>query len=67
MSIFVTSFFYMAIGTIGYAAFGDAAPGNLLTGTAWFRPLDAPYLGSPEGLAVLLELHHAHCCCLCLC
>ena len=32
VSIAITSAFYMAIGTIGYAAFGDNAPGNLLTG-----------------------------------
>ena len=34
VSMLVTSAFYLAIGTIGYAAFGDDCPGNLLTGTS---------------------------------
>ncbi|KAF2302045.1 hypothetical protein GH714_031722 [Hevea brasiliensis] len=31
-SIAVTTFFYLLCGCMGYAAFGDSAPGNLLTG-----------------------------------
>ncbi|KAJ9549183.1 hypothetical protein OSB04_021726 [Centaurea solstitialis] len=34
LSIFVTTTFYMLCGCMGYAAFGDEAPGNLLTGSA---------------------------------
>ena len=30
--IATTTFFYAAIGLIGYAAFGNSAPGNLLSG-----------------------------------
>lgn len=32
ISVAVTTFFYMLCGCIGYAAFGDLSPGNLLTG-----------------------------------
>ncbi|KAG6474575.1 probable amino acid permease 7 [Zingiber officinale] len=32
MSIYITTFFYLCCGCFGYAAFGDEAPGNLLTG-----------------------------------
>lgn len=32
ISIAVTTTFYMLCGCVGYAAFGDSAPGNLLTG-----------------------------------
>ena len=38
VSMLVTSAFYLAIGTIGYAAFGDDCPGNLLTGTSELPP-----------------------------
>jgi amino acid permease len=30
----VTTIFYVSLGCIGYAAFGNAAPGNVLTGFA---------------------------------
>ena len=39
LSILVTTAFYMSIGTIGYAAFGDDCPGNLLTGTSGPHPI----------------------------
>ncbi|XP_024392330.1 amino acid permease 3 isoform X1 [Physcomitrium patens] len=32
LGIITTTFFYMSVAIAGYAAFGDAAPGNLLTG-----------------------------------
>jgi amino acid permease len=32
ISISTTTFFYMSVAIAGYAAFGDNAPGNLLTG-----------------------------------
>ncbi|KAF8043103.1 hypothetical protein BT93_A1449 [Corymbia citriodora subsp. variegata] len=32
VAIFITTFFYFCCGCLGYAAFGDGAPGNLLTG-----------------------------------
>ena len=38
LAIFVTTAFYMAVGCIGYAGFGDEAPGNLLTGFGFFNP-----------------------------
>ncbi|XP_042481646.1 amino acid permease 3-like [Macadamia integrifolia] len=36
ISITVTTVFYMLCGCMGYAAFGDKAPGNLLTGFGYF-------------------------------
>lgn len=38
LSIIVTTTFYMLCGCMGYAAFGDSAPGNLLTGFGFFEP-----------------------------
>lgn len=38
ISIAVTTFFYMLCGCMGYGAFGDAAPGNLLTGFGFYNP-----------------------------
>ena len=38
LSIGVTTTFYMLCGFMGYAAFGDTAPGNLLTGFGFYDP-----------------------------
>lgn len=38
ISIGVTTTFYMLCGMTGYAAFGDTAPGNLLTGFGFYNP-----------------------------
>ncbi|KAL8473406.1 hypothetical protein ACS0TY_030300 [Phlomoides rotata] len=37
-STVVTTVFYMLCGCMGYAAFGDQAPGNLLTGFGFYNP-----------------------------
>lgn len=36
--IITTTIFYMSVGCAGYAAFGDNAPGNLLTGFGFYNP-----------------------------
>jgi hypothetical protein len=38
VAIFITTFFYLCCGCFGYAAFGDATPGNLLTGFGFYEP-----------------------------
>ncbi|GMH21604.1 hypothetical protein Nepgr_023446 [Nepenthes gracilis] len=38
MSIAVTTLVYLLCGCMGYAAFGDLAPGNLLTGFGFYNP-----------------------------
>ncbi|XP_020588040.1 amino acid permease 3-like [Phalaenopsis equestris] len=38
LSVAVTTFFYILCGCMGYAAFGDEAPGNLLTGFGFYNP-----------------------------
>ncbi|KAJ6803398.1 amino acid permease 2 isoform X1 [Iris pallida] len=38
ISVVVTTVFYMLCGCLGYAAFGDSAPGNLLTGFGFYNP-----------------------------
>jgi amino acid permease len=38
LSVTVTTLFYMLCGCMGYAAFGDLAPGNLLTGFGFYNP-----------------------------
>ncbi|PKU85644.1 amino acid permease 3 [Dendrobium catenatum] len=37
-SVAITTVFYTLCGSMGYAAFGDAAPGNLLTGFGFYNP-----------------------------
>ncbi|XP_059285411.1 amino acid permease 6-like [Lycium ferocissimum] len=38
IGVFTTTFFYVLCGTIGYAAFGNDAPGNFLTGFGFYEP-----------------------------
>jgi amino acid permease len=38
ISVSVTTLFYMLCGCMGYAAFGDMSPGNLLTGFGFYNP-----------------------------
>ncbi|XP_058090920.1 amino acid permease 4-like [Magnolia sinica] len=38
ISISLTTIFYLLCGCMGYAAFGDNAPGNLLTGFGFYNP-----------------------------
>lgn len=38
ISVVTTTVFYMFCGCFGYAAFGDMAPGNLLTGFGFYNP-----------------------------
>lgn len=38
ISVAVTTVFYMLCGCMGYAAFGDHAPGNLLTDFGFYNP-----------------------------
>ncbi|KAL6999047.1 hypothetical protein U1Q18_000215, partial [Sarracenia purpurea var. burkii] len=38
MAISITTFFYLCCGGFGYAAFGNSAPGNLLTGFGFYEP-----------------------------
>ncbi|KAG6541344.1 hypothetical protein Mapa_017287 [Marchantia paleacea] len=37
-SNFTCSIFYLSVGCVGYAAFGNHAPGNLLTGFGFYEP-----------------------------
>lgn len=38
MGVSTTTIFYLLCGCLGYAVFGDKAPGNLLTGFGFFEP-----------------------------
>jgi amino acid permease len=38
VAVLATAFFYLCVGCFGYAAFGNAAPGNLLTGFGFYEP-----------------------------
>ncbi|KAK9666545.1 hypothetical protein RND81_14G192600 [Saponaria officinalis] len=38
IGIMITTFFYMLCGVVGYAAFGNTAPGNFLTGFGFYEP-----------------------------
>ena len=51
----VTTIFYVSLGCIGYAAFGNAAPGNVLTG------FDEPFwLVDVANVAVVIHLVGAY-------
>lgn len=53
--ISVTTIFYVSLGCIGYAAFGNAAPGNVLTG------FDEPFwLVDVANIAVVVHLVGAY-------
>lgn len=38
ISMLTTTVFYMMCGCLGYAAFGNDAPGNMLTGFGFYEP-----------------------------
>lgn len=38
VGITITTAFYMSCGLLGYAAFGNKAPGNFLTGFGFYEP-----------------------------
>lgn len=38
IAILITSFFFLCCGCSGYAAFGNQAPGNMLTGFGFYEP-----------------------------
>ncbi|XP_006647812.2 probable amino acid permease 7 [Oryza brachyantha] len=52
-SVAVTTFFYLGCGCFGYAAFGDATPGNLLTGFGFYEPY---WLVDFANLCIVLHL-----------
>ncbi|OIW18150.1 hypothetical protein TanjilG_31270 [Lupinus angustifolius] len=57
ISIAVTTIFYMLCGCMGYAAFGDEAPGNLFTGFGFYEPY---WLVDIANLAVVVHLVGAY-------
>ncbi|CAM0907162.1 unnamed protein product [Alopecurus aequalis] len=57
ISISVTTAFYLMCGCAGYAAFGDDAPGNLLTGFGFYNPY---WLLDIANLAIVVHLIGAY-------
>lgn len=57
MSITVTTIFYLLCGCMGYAAFGDLAPGNLLTGFGFYNPY---WLLDIANIAIVVHLVGAY-------
>ncbi|KAL9233362.1 hypothetical protein vseg_008377 [Gypsophila vaccaria] len=57
ISIGVTTTFYIACGCMGYAAFGDLAPGNLLTGFGFYNPF---WLLDIANIAIVIHLVGAY-------
>lgn len=56
-SITVTTVFYILCGCMGYAAFGDNAPGNLLTGFGFYNPY---WLLDVANIAIVVHLVGAY-------
>ncbi|KAK1371172.1 Amino acid transporter [Heracleum sosnowskyi] len=57
LSVSVTTVFYMLIGCFGYAAFGDLAPRNLLTGFGFYSPF---WLLDIANIAIVVHLVGAY-------
>ncbi|KAG8501698.1 hypothetical protein CXB51_004698 [Gossypium anomalum] len=57
LSVAVTTAFYMLCGCMGYASFGDFAPGNLLTGFGFFNPF---WLLDIANAAIIIHLVGAY-------
>ncbi|KAF3976211.1 hypothetical protein CMV_000570 [Castanea mollissima] len=57
ISVSVTTIFYMLCGCMGYAAFGDLAPGNLLTGFGFYHPF---WLLDIANAAIIIHLVGAY-------
>ncbi|XP_017433714.1 amino acid permease 4 isoform X2 [Vigna angularis] len=57
LSIAVTTVFYLLCGCMGYAAFGDNAPGNLLTGFGFYDPY---WLLDIANIAIVVHLVGAY-------
>ncbi|XP_042422273.1 amino acid permease 4-like isoform X1 [Zingiber officinale] len=57
ISVLTTTIFYMLCGCMGYAAFGDMAPGNLLTGFGFYNPY---WLLDIANVAIVIHLVGAY-------
>ncbi|KAM3238375.1 amino acid permease 3 isoform X3 [Capsicum annuum] len=57
ISVAVTTVFYMLCGCFGYAAFGDLAPSNLLTGFGFYNPY---WLVDIANIAIVVHLVGAY-------
>ncbi|MCL7040200.1 hypothetical protein MKW94_025615 [Papaver nudicaule] len=57
ISVSTTTIFYMLCGCMGYAAFGDMAPGNLLTGFGFYNPY---WLLDIANVAIVIHLVGAY-------
>jgi amino acid permease len=57
LSVATTTIFYMLCGCMGYAAFGDKAPDNLLTGFGFFEPF---WLIDVANVAIVVHLVGAY-------
>ena len=57
LSIAVTTVFYLLCGCMAYAAFGDTAPGNLLTGFGFYNPY---WLLDIANIAIVVHLVGAY-------
>ncbi|CAA6675030.1 unnamed protein product [Spirodela intermedia] len=53
----LTAVFYLSVGCMGYAAFGDNAPGNILTGFGFYEPY---WLVDIANLCIVLHLAGAY-------
>ncbi|VAI29345.1 hypothetical protein VPH35_089094 [Triticum aestivum] len=53
----MTTVFYLLLGCTGYAAFGDDAPGNILTGLAFYEPY---WLVDVANVCVIMHLAGAY-------
>lgn len=53
----LTTVFYLLLGCVGYAAFGNDAPGNILTGFGFYEPF---WLVDMANICVIVHLIGAY-------
>ncbi|XP_078447331.1 amino acid permease 6-like [Wolffia australiana] len=53
----LTAAFYLSLGCVGYAAFGNSAPGNILTGFGFYEPF---WLVDVANLCIVIHLAGAY-------
>ncbi|KAK4284449.1 hypothetical protein QN277_001281 [Acacia crassicarpa] len=61
VGISVTTMFYSACGLLGYAAFGNSAPGNILTGFGFYEPYWLVDIGNIFVLVHLVGAYQVFC------
>ncbi|XP_028774220.1 amino acid permease 6-like [Neltuma alba] len=61
VGVSITSLFYLSCGILGYAAFGNSAPGNILTGFGFYEPFWMVDVGNTFVVVHLVGAYQVFC------